>query len=596
MPSGVNADQPVRFLRSGAARYGLDHFEHIGWVLHDPSSPDMNLRRISGLASTPAGNIPRGLLALLALAGIALSLLMARIEMQQYRAIERLRIAEAVDANFSKVTDHLTARENLATIVAALFRPPALPAPRPLAQFGEKILALAPDATAVGWLPELAPVQAEQALQSMGASGIENPVLRGAGGKPIQVQALDRPLYPVLDVVPERARTIIGVDAGDYPNRLTAIRQARETRALSRTAPTGLVQEPDASALLVYAPVFAEDGAFLGVIGFGYKIDDFFRTALGTLRGDNRFAVTVFTHKAGQPLFAISSPDDSAAPAGEDRSATTIERKINFAGEELRFVYTVGRDLAREGLIHGAWVAAAGFCLTGAAILLLGFMASRAATLAQEVASRRSAEDRLKILIHELNHRVPNVMTVAQAVVRLSFTSGYSLADVQKTCEGRLQALSNAMTLLTASDWRSVGLRQLMSEEIIPFAERIELDGPDIFLRPRAAQTFSLLLYELATNAAKHGALSVPDGKVRLSWTIDRSGEEPVFRLNWRESGGPVVTTPTRRGFGELLVRRIAPRDVAGRSTVSYDSKGFHYELEAPLKELIDPKAAEKIV
>ena len=89
----------------------------------------MNLRRIPEFASMPTGNIPRGLLALLAAAGIALSLLMARIEMQQYRAIERLRIAEAVDVSFINVTDHLAVRENLATIVAALFRPPPLSAP-----------------------------------------------------------------------------------------------------------------------------------------------------------------------------------------------------------------------------------------------------------------------------------------------------------------------------------------------------------------------------------------------------------------------------------------------------------------------------------
>ena len=84
--------------------------------------------------------------------------------------------------------------------------------------------------------------------------------------------------------------------------------------------------------------------------------------------------------------------------------------------------------------------------------------------------------------------------------------------------------------------------------------------------------------------------LSVPQGEVRLSWQIDRSGEEPQFRLTWRELGGPAVSTPTRRGFGELLVRRIAPRDVAGRSTVNYDSQGFQYDLDAPLKELIDTK------
>jgi two-component sensor histidine kinase/CHASE1-domain containing sensor protein len=541
----------------------------------------MNLRLLSGLA-----DMPKGILALLAAAGMALSLFMARVEMQQYRAIETLRIGEAIDAHFSNVTDHLVSRENLATTVAALFRPPALSTPRPLSQFGGKILALAPDVTTVGWLPEVAPSQAADVLQSLAAAGLKNPTLRGADGQPIKLQGLDRPLYPILDVVPDQTRAIIGTDAGDFPNRLAAIRQARETRTLARTAPTGLVQDRDAQALLIFAPVFAEDGGFLGTIGFGYKIGEFFNAALDKQRGDNRFAVTVFTQKSDRPLFSMAPSGAAAAPA-----LTSFERRIAFAGEELKFVYAVNRDIAREGLMHGAWVAAAGFCLTGAAILLLGFMASRATALAQEVESRRSAEDRLKILIHELNHRVRNVMTVAQAVVRLSFTSGYSLADVQKTCEGRLQALSNAMTLLTAADWRSVGLRQLINEEIIPFAGRINISGPDIALRPRAAQTFALLLYELATNAAKHGALSVPQGQVNLSWAIDSAGDEPGFRLTWQETGGPEVHTPTRRGFGELLVRRIAPRDVAGRSTVNYDSQGFQYELEAPLKELIDQKA-----
>ena len=95
--------------------------------------------------------------------------------------------------------------------------------------------------------------------------------------------------------------------------------------------------------------------------------------------------------------------------------------------------------------------------------------------------------------------------------------------------------------MLTASDWRSVGLLSLMSEEIIPFAGRIEVDGPDIALRARSAQTFALLFYELATNAAKHGALSVPGGKVNLRWHIDNLGSDPVFHLLWKESGGPQV-------------------------------------------------------
>lgn len=549
----------------------------------------MTLRRTSGLAA-----IPRGLLSLLALAGVALSLLMARIEMQQYRAIERLRIAESIDAHFTGVTDHLVSRENLASTVAALFQPPPLPSPRPLTQFGAKILALAPDATAVGWMPEVTAVEADKVLQLLAASGMATPQLRGAGGEPLNLQGLERPLYPVVDIVPDQARAGIGIDAGDFPDRLAAIRQARESRALSRTAPTGLLRNPDAPAFVIFAPVFGEDGGFLGAIGFGYGVDDFFRAALGARRGENPYAVSVYTQNVEAPLFTLAPADNAASAPSNGGNATRIERKTGFAGQELKFVYTIRRDLGREGLIHGAWVAAAGFCLTGAAILLLGFMASRAAALAREVESRRSAEDRLKILIHELNHRVRNVMTVAQAVVRLSFTSGYSLDDVQKTCEGRLQTLSNAMTLLTASDWRSIGLRKLMAEEIIPFIERIKVTGPDIALRPRAAQTFALLLYELATNAAKHGALSVPTGQVDLSWTIEHRDGEPTFRLIWQERGGPAVTAPTRRGFGELLVRRIAPRDVSGRSIVNYDSKGFRYELEAPLKELVDQKSAGK--
>ena len=127
----------------------------------------------------------------------------------------------------------------------------------------------------------------------------------------------------------------------------------------------------------------------------------------------------------------------------------------------------------------------------------------------------------------------------------------------------------------------------------MPVCGGLAFPGPDIPLKPRSAQTFSLLLYELATNAAKHGAFSVPDGKVFLDWTIDRSGAEPVFRLSWREAEGPKIAQPTRRGFGELLVRRIAPRDVAGRGTVSYQAGGFSYELEAPLREVMyDPQAS----
>ena len=551
----------------------------------------MDPRKQSGLSELVQR--PGMLRALLAAAGIVLSLLAARQDVVQYEAIERLRLNETVDTHFDAAKDHLAARENLAVTVSALYAPPPLPALRPLGNVGNRVLALAPDLTTVGWLPEVQPALADQALKSMEASGVENPRFVGEDGKPLSPAGLDRPLYPIIDIAPDRNRFVLGVDAGAFPDRLAAIRRARDTRTVARTTPIRLVQAPSTEALLLYAPVFAGDGSFLGVMGFGFKVDELFRGALSAAHARSPFGVAVYSQDT--PL--ITLPEGGAlsvaAAPGTDSPQTVFERRIDFGGRDLRFVYTVARDLRREALLHGTWIGGLGLALTGLAISLIGFVSNRARILAREVTSRRSAEDRLKIVIHELNHRVRNVMSVAQAVVRLSFTPGSSLADVQKTCEGRLQALSNAMSLLTASEWKGIGLRSLVSEEIVPFAGRIAIAGPDLALKARAAQTFALLFYELATNAAKHGALSAPGGEVSLQWYVDHSGSEPLFRLTWREMKGPPVETPKRRGFGELLVRRIAPRDFAGRSKVSYQSEGFEYELEAPLRELIDVREAE---
>ena len=536
----------------------------------------------------------RILLALLAICGVVLSIYIAREESRQYRTLERLRIGENIDAHFVAVSEHILARASLAKAVSRFFVPPPLDQAYPLSKFGNQALSLASDLTTFGWLPEVEPAHADEALKSLADSGVSAPAFRGPDGKIVDPEKLDRPLYPIIDIAPTRNRFVLGVDAGSFPDRLLAIRRAKETREVTRTRPLRLVQSPEASALLLYAPIFGENGGFLGVMGFGFKIDEFFKAALATAKVPAGATVNVYSHDIEEPLFSLR-PGGSSRNQSVKRQ-TYFERKMDFGRSDLTFIYAVPRDLAREAFLHGLWVVALGLAVTGGAVALVGYVSNRAAALSDEVSQRRSAEERLKVLIHELNHRVRNVMSVAQAVVRLSFTPGLSLSDIQKTCEGRLQALAQAMSMLTASDWRSVGLLSLMSEEIIPFAGRIQVDGPDIALRARSAQTFALLFYELATNAAKHGALSVPGGTVNLSWHIDNLGSDPVFHLLWKESGGPKVEAPQRRGFGELLVRRIAPRDVAGKSQVRYDAAGFEYELEAPLRELIDTpaKAAAK--
>lgn len=545
--------------------------------------------RLRERLNLPQRAVSRALLVLLTAGGVVLSIYVAREESQQHRALERLRIGEIVDSHFGTVSEHLQERANLAKTVSRFFVAPPLSTPRPLGNFGIRALGLASDLTTIGWLPEVDAAHAAEVTAALRAGGAPNATLRSADEQPLDPEKLDRPMFPVVDVAPERNRSVIGIDAGSFPERLTAIMEAKRSHEVTRTRPLKLVQSPDANALLLYAPIYDANDRFLGVMGFGFKVDELFRTALASTKAPGGTAITIYTHGLKEPLFSLAP--DRAAGAAPSRH-TLFERRMDFGQGELRFVYAVPRDLQREGFLRGLWIAAAGIAMTLGAVMFMGFISNRAAALADEVASRKSAEDRLKVLIHELNHRVRNVMAVSQAVVRLSFTPGLSLAEIQKTCEGRLQALAKAMAILTESDWKSVSLRSLVSQDILPFANRIEMEGPDIALRARTAQTFALLLYELATNAAKHGALSVPEGRVLLQWRIDNLGSDPVFHLHWKESGGPVVEAPSRKGFGELLVRRIAPRDIAGKSEVRYDPGGFEYELEAPLRELIDTKSA----
>ena len=235
-----------------------------------------------GAKNLPAAILrtPAAILVLLALGGALLSAFAARREALQHQAIEKLRLAEAVDVHFAAVQDHLNSRENLAATVSALFMPPPLSTARPFGEYGNQVIALAPEISTVGWLPEIKPERAEDAVRTLVQSGVANRASSDRTASAIDPAKLDRPLYPIVDIAPEKNRRVLGVDAGAFPERLAAIRQARDTRKVARTSPLRLVQAPGDDALLLYGPVFAKDGQFLGVIGFGYKVEPLFQTAL----------------------------------------------------------------------------------------------------------------------------------------------------------------------------------------------------------------------------------------------------------------------------------------------------------------------------
>jgi two-component sensor histidine kinase len=150
--------------------------------------------------------------------------------------------------------------------------------------------------------------------------------------------------------------------------------------------------------------------------------------------------------------------------------------------------------------------------------------------------------------------------------------------------EARLIALSNAHGLLTKENWEGADIYQIVAQalEVHASPERVSLHGPSIFLPPKSAVAIAMGMHELATNAAKYGALSNGAGRVSVSWSVSGPGE-PILTLEWKEQGGPRVSAPTRRGFGSRLIERSLSQDLDGRAALDFDPQGLVCIITTPL-------------
>jgi two-component sensor histidine kinase len=148
-----------------------------------------------------------------------------------------------------------------------------------------------------------------------------------------------------------------------------------------------------------------------------------------------------------------------------------------------------------------------------------------------------------------------------------------------------LHALANANALLTQSDWKGAPLKDVIARELASFVSRATIEGPPLLLNLSATQGFALVIHELATNAAKHGALSTPAGTVAIHWSVNERSNAPQFSFSWQESGGPPVVPPERKGFGTTLLKS-AIGGAEAAPNIEYAPKGVHYTLEAPLSAI----------
>jgi len=215
--------------------------------------------------------------------------------------------------------------------------------------------------------------------------------------------------------------------------------------------------------------------------------------------------------------------------------------------------------------------------------------ALRVANIVVDVTDRKKAEQHVQMLMREISHRSKNLLAVVQALAGQTARRAETLGDFQDRFALRLQGLAASHDLLVTKDWHGAPLRELVREQLAPFAERgvrLDLDGPDIVLTAAAAQTIGMALHELATNATKYGAWSVPSGSVSVDWRIEAQ-REPILRLSWTERSGPAVSAPVRKGYGNVVFEQMVAQQLGGQVQIDYCPEGLRWMLSIPLHSVV---------
>ena len=219
--------------------------------------------------------------------------------------------------------------------------------------------------------------------------------------------------------------------------------------------------------------------------------------------------------------------------------------------------------------------------------------AHRLVSLVADETQRKAAEDHIKFLMHEISHRSKNLLTVIQSIARRTARTAATMKDFESRFGQRLQGLAASHDVLVRNSWQGAPLAELMRQHLLPFADakssRLELVGPDITVTAEAAQAIGLALHELATNAIKYGALSVPAGKVKMSWILDDTADRPrQLLLSWIEQGGPRVAPPSRIGFGHLVIDDMIARSLDGKVALEFAPLGLKWSVVIPGTHLVN--------
>jgi PAS domain S-box-containing protein len=380
--------------------------------------------------------------------------------------------------------------------------------------------------------------------------------------------------YVPVPVVPAVLRAKVKVFAELYrkTRQLERLNAELEWRVKERTAE---LETSNARALESEEQLrLATDAAEIGL----WDVDNVTNTLFWPPRVKAMFGISPDVPVTMADFYSGLHPDDRQAAADAYVAACDPQKRALYDVE----YRTVGKE---DGVVR--WVAAKGrgmFDADGKCVRVIG--------TAIEITTRKEAEQRQDLLAREVDHRARNALAVVQSIVRL--TRANSVDGYVMAVEGRIKALARAHALLSDSRWSGADLATLVAEELAPYRigepDKVQIGGPNVSLLPHTAQALALALHELATNAAKHGALSSMAGKVMITW---KTGPDFLV-LHWNETGGPRIAPPPSRSFGLNVIRASIENQLSGKATFDWAPQGIQCTLSIPQQGPLSTIAGRK--
>jgi two-component sensor histidine kinase len=521
----------------------------------------------------------------IALIGVLLSGLAAYRVHDQELTVERIALSRAIDVHASLVQDRLTERELLARVASGLFRSPSVIKANMLQPLRSSIYAFKTDFLVAGWVARLRPDELDTARAELAQAGFPNPTIRSFNDGVFDVTSISRPIDVLMDVEPrnDQTKAAAGRNLDTDPTLGPMLARALENMKPVASDPLPLLRTDGPIGVVLAAPVLQETNARpVGFVMFSYELEPLM------LANDDLSLFSV----------ALRDPraEDTELIAGYQgvisRTATyhvpVVARTVAFGGRDWTLSYYAKSNALQRARQTAAIVAAIGFALTAIVCGLFGYVAYNNLRLSREIQVRIGFERRLTAVIDELNHRVKNILAVIQSIITRTLRHGSDVEVARELLIGRIHAMSNVVSLLSESQWQGVKLRGLFESRAIPHADRIAVSGPDITVSARAAQSLSLLFFELASHSDEGLSVVGKHPHIVAHWEVN--GEEPdtTFHFRWEEFNTSAATRRADSDFGLILLDRVAPEALGGTSKRYFTEASYVYELTAPMETVVD--------